>query len=140
MSAINKGTVDFTGPKITGSKDFYVSLYHGIEYLEKEKAWGVVEPHGFIQYTLVLDLPTEVVGTAVLSAVPLVGKPNSFFSIVVNGLVFVPKFEVSNRKAKPYEWKVPADFFFKGENTIITPLLPDSTTTVLVEKVSTEWV
>lgn len=139
MSVNNVHRIDFCNSEIVGTESFYVSLHQGIEYLEEENAWGVQEPRGFIQYTLILDSPMEVRGTAVLSAVPLSGKPDSFFSIVVNGLVFVPEFEVSNASFQPYEWKVPSDFFFKGENTIITPLLPDSSTRVLVNRVSTEW-
>lgn len=138
MHNLQKLAIDFTRNHIAETRDFRISLQHGLKYLEAHQAWGVIPPRGFIQYTLNLKEPMAITGTAELAALPKHGKTNSSSAIVINGLEFVPKFDVVDPEFRVLRWEVPSEYFFAGENTIITPLLPQSTTSILVKRVTVE--
>jgi len=138
MKRLTQQIISFSSPEIKGTADFFVSLSHGLKYRPAYGAWEVAEERAFIEYTLILEEVTPILGIAHLAALPFEKKGNGLSSIVINGLVFAPEFSVARPEFEKYEWAVPAEFFWKGENTIVTPLLPGSTAGALVREVSVQ--
>lgn len=138
MEILPKQIIDFSGPEIKGTSEFFVSLSHGLKYRPTHSCWEVAEARAFIEYTLILEELSPILGIAQLAAMPFAESGIGLSSIVINGLVFAPEFAVQSQEFQEFKWPVPAEFFWKGENTIVTPLLPGSTAGALVREVSVQ--